>query len=407
MNKQVIKYSSFLTAPIFLCGALQASIYWDTNGSTGGAGNPATGTWDAATTSNWTTDLTGASATSTFDALADTDVVFSAGTDATSAAVVTTSGTQLVSSVTFQEGDITLTGTNIDDAGTTIQFTVNDGANAIVDYSDGAYNADFDVQGSSTMQINVVRGGGGMAKTGTGTLTVHRLDASLTVNEGTVIYDTTGSGGSAKLKNTTVNDGGTLRLEANTFDGSKRSLQVNGTGAVEFASGVDQTISFFTGDGSVVGNGSTLKIGGDNKSTTFNGDISGDMDLHAIGTGTFTMSDATSMEIIVGGNGVNNSILGTGNINLNGELTFDLTGADLTAGNSWLIVDVDNLNETYGATFSIANFTESEGIWSYDLNALVEFSESTGELYVVPEPSSFALLAGCMGLAFVMLKRRA
>ncbi len=34
------------------------------------------------------------------------------------------------------------------------------------------------------------------------------------------------------------------------------------------------------------------------------------------------------------------------------------------------------------------------------------FAASTGQLVVVPEPSSFALIAGCFGLASIMLRRR-
>ena len=377
---------------MLLCGALHAQVYWNGIDSD---------VWDTDTTANWNTAADGTDSNITFSA--GDAVVFSS--DTATQTSIKVSSQQVASELTVLSGqDITINNGSVyigaSGSGTTMTINVESGASLDMGYSNTS-SVTFDIDGD--FSADVFHGGGSMTKNGSGTSTFNRLDATLTINGGKLVY--TGTEG-AKLKNTTVNSGGTLELTGSAFDGTKRDLKVNGTGVVEFASGLDQTISIFSGDGSLVGNGSTLRVGGDNKSTTFNGDISGDMDLHAIGSGTFTMSNTTSMEIVVAGNGVNNSILGTGNINLDGELTFDLTSADLTAGNSWLIVDVANLNETFGATFSIADFTESGGIWTYDLNALVEFSELTGELYVIPEPSTFALLAGCLGLAVVMLKRR-
>ena len=399
MNLRKISLLSLAALPT---GALfAATTYWDTNSDTAGAGTIADGTWDAAT-SNWTSDATGASTTTTYTS--GDDVVFAAGSDATSG-TITVSGTQLTNSITIEEGDFTFTGGLLDDTGAGyLNFTVLDGASAVFDQTDGAFNSNFDIQGSATMHINVVRGGSNMSKTGTGTLTVNRLDAILVVDEGTLVYTGSGTGASAKLKNTTINDGGTLRLEGNAFDGAKRNVEVNTGGTFEL-DGVDQTISFFTGGGSVVGeNGAVLRIGGDNKSTTFSGSVSGDLDLYAIGTGTFTLADTSSVTFTIGANGVNNFIDGTGNININGEFVFDLTGADLTVGNQWLIVNIASLNETFGGTFSIAGFTETDNIWSNGSN--LSFSEATGYLSVVPEPGAFAFLIGAASIGFVMARRR-
>jgi hypothetical protein len=234
-----------------------------------------------------------------------------------------------------------------------------------------------------------------MTKTGTGTATFDRLDAILTINGGKVVY--TGLVAN-KLKNTTVNNGGTLRLESSAFDGNKMNLGVNEGGLVEFAAGVSTTVSFFTGIGTVAAEGNnTLKVGGDNKSTTFAGTITGDLDLWAIGTGTFT--DNASMEFIIGNDGVNNAILGdgAGTIILGGSFDFNLTGADLTANNSWSIVDVANLNETFGDTFSVTGFTEeSAGVWTNGVSLV--FSETTGVLNVIPEPSVLAMFVCGFGI---------
>lgn len=100
MNRLLLKSSSSLLASLALATTASAQLYWDTNGATPGAGNPADGTWDAAA-SNWSTDSTGSSATSTY--VSGSDVVFSAGSDAATAEV-TVSGTQNVSSLSFEEG---------------------------------------------------------------------------------------------------------------------------------------------------------------------------------------------------------------------------------------------------------------------------------------------------------------
>ncbi|MDD3276188.1 MAG: hypothetical protein PHP93_03945 [Kiritimatiellales bacterium] len=357
------------------CSAHAATLYWDTNGSTSGAGNPADGIWDTNTTANWSTDASGLAATTVYTD--GSDVVFSAGSDAATA-TVTASGTPVFHSLTFEEGNVTINATLNDDT-TTSSITVKNGANASI--AGGGFNGAFDIQGNGIFFADAITGGGGMSKEGTGTATFGRLDATLTVNGGTLIY--TGLN-AAKLKGATVNADAVLRLEGNTFDGTKRNVTVNAGGRLELAAGVDQTISYFQGTGTVAGEGATLRVGGDNKPTTFAGTITGDLDLWAVGTGTFT--DNASMEFVISSNGVNNAILGdgTGTIILGGSFNFNLTGADLAVGNSWTLVDVANLNETFGASFSVTGFTESSaGVWTNAEGNLV-FSESTGVLSVIP-----------------------
>ncbi len=148
-----------------------------------------------------------------------------------------------------------------------------------------------------------------------------------------------------------------------------------------------------------VSGGGTWELRGEN---TFTGDTT-------ISAGTLTLADVSSMRFQIGDDGVNNSILGSGTINLDGELFFDLTSASTNGGNLWNIVDVDNLNESYGSTFSVNSslglFTGDSGIWSLEDNGTIwEFSESTGVLTVIPEPTT-ALLGG-LGMLLLMRRRR-
>src|SRR3954451_3125515 len=86
--------------------------YWDINGATAGAsaGTTAAGTLDTGTTANWTTDSTGASATTTWTA--SDDAIFSAGGNATGSFSVTPSAAPVASSITIEEGHITIAGSS-------------------------------------------------------------------------------------------------------------------------------------------------------------------------------------------------------------------------------------------------------------------------------------------------------
>jgi fibronectin-binding autotransporter adhesin len=91
-----------------LPSARAVNVFWDSNGPTAGAGDPATGTWGV--DSFWNTDTTGGAGTFTTAVGAANDAFFSAGSDAVSAFTATVIGTNLANSVTFQEGIPTLSG---------------------------------------------------------------------------------------------------------------------------------------------------------------------------------------------------------------------------------------------------------------------------------------------------------
>jgi autotransporter-associated beta strand protein len=88
--------------------AQAANVFWDSNGSTAGAGDPATGNWGV--DSFWNTDTTGGAGTFTTAVGSANDAFFSAGSDAVSAFTVTVSGTNAANSLSFQEGIPTLNG---------------------------------------------------------------------------------------------------------------------------------------------------------------------------------------------------------------------------------------------------------------------------------------------------------
>lgn len=124
-----------------------------------------------------------------------------------------------------------------------------------------------------------------------------------------------------------------------------------------------------------------------------------------VSAGGLVLDQGGSLTFYIGANGVNNSVSGTGSATFNGTFNFDLTGADATAGNSWTIVNTSTLSETFAGTFTVQGFTENAGVWTL---GNYSFSEATGILTyaAVPEPSSFAALAGLGALLITASRRR-
>ena len=178
--------------------------------------------------------------------------------------------------------------------------------------------------------------------------------------------------------------------------------------------GVNRTVDVLNGFAAIGGNISgvisdSVGVGGAELTKTGTGTLklsaantyTGDTTITA---GAFELASTGSMSFLIGEDGVNNQIVDTvaTAITLDGLFVFDLTGASDEFGDSWTIV-MSNL-EAYGTNFDVTGFTEgATGIWT---SGIYQFSESTGALSVVPEPGTYALLAGCFALASVMIRRR-
>lgn len=124
------------------------------------------------------------------------------------------------------------------------------------------------------------------------------------------------------------------------------------------------------------------------------------------GGSTLLLSDDASLKFVIGASGVNNKITGSGQtLTLDGDFNFDLTGS--AANGSWTIVDVANLNETFGGTFQVlGGFTQSSDVWTRVVGLKTyTFTEATGILtaVTVPEPAGLGLAAL---LALPALSRR-
>ncbi len=99
----------------------------------------------------------------------------------------------------------------------------------------------------------------------------------------------------------------------------------------------------------------------------------------------FTAPSTVSSNMITGN--------ATGVLTLDGALNIDLTDATSALdGTSWLLVDVDNVDETYGSNFSVSGFTETaSGIWKKGVGLdLYTFTESDGKLTLTVGGNTFA-----------------
>ena len=187
-----------------------------------------------------------------------------------------------------------------------------------------------------------------------------------------------------------------LFLDSSTASGNNNNFN----GAIIDAIGEDVLTLYKAGAGS-------WNLGGVN---TYEGDT-------IVDAGTLTLAENAELLFVIGAlGGENNAILGDASnaaLNLDGFFRFNLTDASTTVNDSWNIVDVDNLTETYGSTFGVFSivgaFTEDvpdSRLWSISENGTTyEFSEVSGVLTVVPEPSAIALI-GLGGLVLLRRRRR-
>jgi hypothetical protein len=122
------------------------TLYWDTNGSTTGSCSDtnATGTWNGSA-ANWSVASDGTAPTQAWSGGAT--AVFSAGANATGTFTVTATGTLSTGGLTFEEGNVTLSGGELSGPAT---IDVASGASAAIG--------------------SVISGGQALAKTGSGTL---------------------------------------------------------------------------------------------------------------------------------------------------------------------------------------------------------------------------------------------
>jgi autotransporter-associated beta strand protein len=250
---------------ITLTPALHAAdLYWDVNNDTSGSGN-AGGTWDTATTANWSTLADGTAVTGTFQ---DGDAaIFSAGADGTGSWTVNVSGSVQPASITFKEnGTKTLSGGEISVALSPVISSAGRG-------NGFNYNIDSKLTGTGSITLAA---NGATSFTGDGiggniTLSnnTNEFTGDITITSGVVNF------ASDAVFGNTANDiiiaGGGLVATGNRTLPSTRDIILSGGGDRIFRGygGVTFTVQgAITGTGNVVHtDGGTLVLAGSNSWT--------------------------------------------------------------------------------------------------------------------------------------------
>ncbi len=200
--KPLYQAQRLVAAALLTCllaaAASGAILYWDTNGTTAGAGT-ANGTWSTgggAANNRWNTIVGGGSGGTIGKWTSGADAVFSAGTDDTGSYTVTLAAIQNVSSITVEEGSPTLS---------TLAVNFNDASPDVL-VATGSTLTFGVAPTSSTNNLNL----GSATATGT---TVFSANTSLT--------------GTVNLA------GGTLRLAGTSY--TFGTLNVTGNSTIDFA----------------------------------------------------------------------------------------------------------------------------------------------------------------------------
>ena len=238
-----------LSALAFAQGVFAQSLYWDSNGTSLGAGTTPNGTWGVDNFWNPLSDGTGTPGAW----LSGDTAVFSAGSDATGTFTVTLSGTQTVGAVNFEEGVATLTNGTLSLNGTGVVSVNASPVKAII--------------------ASQISGSVGLTKTLTGELALsgaNNFTGNITALAGTIDFDNSQSAGAGSV---TLSGSATANV---TF----RTTQVSTT---------------LTNNFSLTNNSHLLEYSPDSGNTlALNGVISGNKAWNLDGTGTVILGGAAN-----------------------------------------------------------------------------------------------------------------
>jgi len=232
--------------------------------------------------------------------------------------------------------------------------------------------------GNSTYSGTLTGTGGGLTKSGTGSLTLsgnNTYTGTTTISAGTLVL---ASGGDI-VSSTGVNLG---------TSGSRGTLDLTAKSAYTFGAGV--TVN---GDGTInIGTGKAVTIAGNFAPGNSPGivNVTGDLTLASTAT--------TTMQITGTGAGLFDRAVVSGQLAFGGTLALDNTGYTPVLNDS---VDLFDWSSTTGAFSSISGTDLGSG-YTWDTTALY----STGTITVVPEPATWGLLAFSLTTVMVLLRRR-
>ena len=285
-----------------------------------------------------------------------------ANTLAAQDSTVVMAGGTLIFDASVGSGNFTVGGLSASSsgAGYDIALQNNAGTPAAVTLSIGNNNA-------NTSYAGVLSGLGGIAKIGTGTLT---LSAANTFASGTAV-----TGGTLKLANSLAVQNSTVTLNGGSvvFDSSvvSRAFTFGGLAASGTGAGYNLALQNNAGTPAAV----TLTIGGNNSSSSYAGVLSGAGSLTKVGTGTLTLSGANTYS---GATTVNAGTVTASSGSLSGTSGITVSAGTLNAVN---FNAAASLNVASGATANVSGtgLTLSGVVTN---NGTLNFTGNTGTITV-------------------------
>jgi hypothetical protein len=191
--------------------------------------------------------------------------------------------------------------------------------------------------------------------------------------------------------------GGVMTFSKAIMDGSSSNgLTIGAITSGSAAPVVFQGVNTYTGNTTIFGSGSANRMGW--------------LQLDSTSETLFKLQNANVSNSILSGS---SSLANQGKIELDGLLRIDTSSLTATSG-TWNLVDVAGLNESFGGSFGLAfvggpAFTNA-GSGTYTSGSGSNqwtFSQATGNIVLVPEPSTIALAGiGIAAAGWTFLRRR-